>query len=74
MKIKTQLVLSFTAILLLFSITIFLIIYFSVSGIITLNYENSIESSSKLSLAFLDERFPGNWNVKDNILYKGNEK
>ena len=74
MKIKTHLILSFTAILLIFSVVIFMIAYFSVSGIITLNYQNNIESNSQLSLAFFNERFPGEWNTKDNILYKGNVK
>lgn len=74
MKIKTKLVLSFTSILLLFALTIFLIVYFKVSGAITENYHSSIESNANLSLAFFEERFPGEWNIKDDTLYKGDEK
>jgi methyl-accepting chemotaxis protein len=71
MKIKAKLVLSFMAILLIFALTIFLIVYFRVSGIVTENYQSSIKSNASLSLAFFDERFPGEWEIKDNILYKG---
>jgi len=74
MKIKTKLVLSFTSILLLFALTIFLIVYFNVSGAITENYENNIQSNANLSLSFYDESFPGEWSIKDNILYKGDNK
>jgi len=74
MKIKTKLVLSFTAILLLFALTVFFIVYFRVSGVITQNYQSSIKSNANLSLAFFDERFPGEWEIKDNILYKGELK
>lgn len=73
MKIKAKLVLSFTAILLLFALTIFFIVYYKVSGIITENYQSSIESNAKLSLAFYDERFPGEWHIQGDKLLKGDQ-
>ena len=74
MKIKAKLVLSFSAILMLFALTVFSVVYFNVSGVIQENYQNNIEKNAKLSLAFLDERFTGDWSVKDGVLYKGTEK
>lgn len=74
MKIKSKLVLSYTAILLLFALAIFLIVYIMVSGAITDNFQSSIQSNAKLSLALYDKNVPGEWNIKDNILYKGNQK
>lgn len=74
MKIKAKLIVSFTGILLLFALTIFFLVYFKVSGIITENYQTNIEKNANLSLAFFDERFTGDWNIKDGILFKGNEK
>ncbi len=74
MKIKSKLVLSYTAILLLFALAIFLIVYIKVSGAITENFQSSIQSNAKLSLALYDKNVPGEWNIKDNILYKGNQK
>ena len=74
MKIKAKLVLSFSAILILFALTVFLLVYFKVSGVILENYQTNIEKNSRLSLAFLDERFNGEWSIKDGVLYKGKEK
>lgn len=74
MKIKAKLVLSFSAILILFALTVFLLVYFKVSGVILENYQTNIEKNSRLSLAFLDERFNGEWSIKDEVLYKGKEK
>jgi methyl-accepting chemotaxis protein len=74
MKIKTHLILSFTAILLIFSGTIFTITYLSISGIIRLDYQNNIVSNSRLFQTFFNKSFPGEWNIKDNMLYKGDSK
>jgi len=74
MKIKAKLVLSFTAVLLLFALFVFFLVYIEVSGIVTDNYQENIEKNANLSLAFFDERYPGDWNIKDGILYKGDEK
>lgn len=74
MKIKAKLVLSFTAILMIFALVVFSLVYFSVAGIITQNYQTNIEKSANLSLAFLDKQFPGDWAIKEEALYKGNER
>ncbi len=74
MKIKFKLALSFTAILLTFALSAFFVVYFNVSGTITQNVQSGITSNANLSLAFFDERYPGDWNIKDNILYKGEHK
>ncbi len=74
MKIKAKLVLSFTAVLLLFALFVFFLVYIEVSGIVTDNYKGNIQKNANLSLAFFNERFSGDWNIKDGILYKGDEK
>jgi methyl-accepting chemotaxis protein len=74
MKIKLKLVLSFTSILLIFACAIFGFLYLGINDIITNNYQSNIKSNAAMSLAFLDERYPGDWNIKDNILYKGEHK
>lgn len=73
-KIKFRLVLSFTAILLVFALSAFFVVFFNVSETITQNYQSSITTNANLSLAFFDEMFPGEWHIKDDILYKGTEK
>ena len=74
MKIKTKLVLSYTAILLVFALAIFLVVYIKVPKAVTENFQRSIQSNAELSLALYDRNVPGEWNIKDNILYKGNQK
>ncbi|MDF2985993.1 MAG: methyl-accepting chemotaxis sensory transducer [Eubacterium sp.] len=74
MKIKAKLVLSFTAILMVFALVVFSLVYFRVSGIIIQNYQTNIEKNANLSLTFFDERFPGDWTIKDGVLFKGDEK
>ena len=74
MKIKTKLVLSYTAILLVFALAIFLVVYIKVPKAITDNFQRSIQSNAELSLALYDRNVPGEWSIKDNILYKGNQK
>ena len=74
MKIKTKLVLSYTAILLVFALAIFLVVYIKVPKAVTENFQRSIQSNADLSLALYDRNVPGEWNIKDNILYKGNQK
>ncbi len=74
MKIKTILVAAFTSVLLLFSAIIFFLVNFSVSSIIVENYQTNIEKSAKLSLAFFNESFKGDWALTDGVLYKGNVK
>ncbi|QNU66636.1 methyl-accepting chemotaxis protein [Ruminiclostridium herbifermentans] len=74
MKIKLKLVLSYTSILLLFALAISLVVYIKVPSAITKNFQKSIQSNAELSLALFDRNVPGEWNIKDNILYKGNQK
>lgn len=71
MKIKLKLVLSFTTVLIIFAISVFFIVYYKVTGTIIENYQNNIESSAHLSLAFFDERFPGEWHIQGDNLLKG---
>ncbi len=74
MKIKMKLILSFTAILLLFSASIFVIVNLKVSEAITTNSQSNIKANASLSLEFFNEIHLGEWTIKDNILYKGDFK
>lgn len=71
MKIKAKLVLSFTAILLVFAIAIFLLMYFMVSNMVTNNIYGSIKSNANLTMSFVDEKYPGYWDIQEGALYKG---
>ncbi len=74
MKVKLKLVLSFTAILLVFALSVFFLVYFRVTAIISADYQNDVKSNTELYLAFFDIQYPGDWSVQDDTLYKGNTK
>jgi methyl-accepting chemotaxis protein len=71
MKIKTKLVLSFSSVLLLFALAIFLFMNFMVSKLVKDQYDFNIKSSAILALSFLDEKYPGDWKVVGDSLLKG---
>ncbi|HEX2926570.1 MAG TPA: methyl-accepting chemotaxis protein [Ruminiclostridium sp.] len=74
MKIKSRLVLAFTSALLVLALSVFLLMYFMVSNMVTTNYRDSIKSSANLALAFLDEKYPGYWSIINGSLFKGNHR
>ncbi len=71
MKIKTKLVLSFSSVLLLFALAIFLLMNSLVSRMVKDQYQYNIKSSASLALSFLDEKYPGDWKVVGDALFKG---
>ncbi len=71
MKIKTKLVLSFSSVLLVFALAIFVLMNFMVSKLVKDQYEYNIKSSANLALSFLDEKYPGDWKIAGDSLLKG---
>ncbi len=71
MKIKTKLVLSFSSVLLIFAVAIFVLMDLMVSNMVKNQYEYNIESSANLALSFLDEKYPGDWKIAGDSLIKG---
>lgn len=72
MKIKNKIVITFSLILLVFSIIISWVIYNKINTIIYENYTKNIKSSSELGYSYFDSKYHGDWYIKDNKLYKGN--
>ena len=72
MKIQKKLVLMFIVLITIISVSIFWLLYSDITNMANSDYIKIIESNSKLSYAYLDKAYPGDWNVKDNKLYKGN--
>ncbi|MFT8314973.1 MAG: methyl-accepting chemotaxis protein [Clostridium sp.] len=71
MGMKKKIIVTFSAILLLFSVIISLVVYDKINGIIYDNYSKNIKSSAELGYSYLDSQYKGNWYIKDNKLYKG---
>jgi methyl-accepting chemotaxis protein len=71
MKIKGKLVLFFIILISIFSIGIFSILYFDITNMANSDYEKIVSHNNKLGYAYLDTKYPGDWNVSNGKLYKG---
>lgn len=71
MKIKEKLVLFFIILISTFSIGIFTILYFDITNMTNSDYEKIVAHNNKLGYAYLDAKYPGDWNISNGKLYKG---
>jgi methyl-accepting chemotaxis protein len=71
MKIKEKLVLFFIILISTFSICIFTILYFDITNMANSDYEKIVAHNNKLGYAYLDAKYPGDWNISNGKLYKG---
>ncbi|MDF2503839.1 methyl-accepting chemotaxis protein [Clostridium sp.] len=71
MSIKKKIIITFSSILILFSIIISLTIYSRINNIVHSNYNKNIKSSVELGYSYLNSEYKGQWYIKDNKLYKG---
>lgn len=70
-KIRGKIFLMLTVILMMLSISIFLIVSYQVDKLCKINFQNQLDSNIKLSLNLLDKTYPGQWKVEGDKLYKG---
>ncbi|KEI88076.1 chemotaxis protein [Clostridium botulinum] len=73
MKLRKKLVLSFSIILFLFSVIMFLTIYVTVNNMANKSFLKNIKDNANLGYSYLDSKYPGKWNIKGDKLYKGEE-
>lgn len=71
MKIKGKLVLFFVMLITVFSISIFAIIYYSITNMANSDYKKMVDNNNKLGYAYLDAKYPGDWSASNGKLYKG---
>ncbi|MEW9122435.1 MAG: methyl-accepting chemotaxis protein [Thermotaleaceae bacterium] len=71
MNLKQKLIVSFISILLIFSVSIFVIIDWRLDALIHQNFEERINASESLAYDLLDARYPGKWKIAGDKLYKG---
>lgn len=71
MKIKGKLILFFIILILIFSTAIFTIFYFNITNMANSDYQKIVAHSNKLGYAYLDAKYPGDWNLSNGKLYKG---
>lgn len=73
LKLRKKILLMVTSLLLLLGISTFVIVYVNVDNIIINNLNSSLNSYIKLSHDLLEERYPGDWSVEGDKLYKGSK-
>lgn len=73
-KISTKFNLLLVVVIICLSIMIGVVSYVQVKDIMRNNFEQSITHISKVGYLLLEERFKGDWAIKDGELYKGNAK
>lgn len=73
-KINTKFNLLLVVVIICLSIIIGIVSYVQVKDIMRNNFEQSITHLSKVGYLLLEERFKGDWAIKDGELYKGNTK
>lgn len=73
MKFRKKLILSFSIILFLFSVIMFSTVYATVNNMANKSFLINIKDNVNLGYSYLDSKYPGNWNTKDDKLYKGEE-
>lgn len=73
MKLRKKLVLSFSIILFLFSVIMFLTIYVTVNNMANKSFLKNIKDNANLGYSYLDSKYPGKWNIKGDKFYKGEE-
>lgn len=72
MKLKTRLVSSFAAILLIFSIVVIFVVTYKTRATLDHSLADSTESGAKLAYSLLSAKYPGDWELsKDGTLTKG---
>lgn len=72
MKLKLRLALSFSSVLTLFAVIVFLIINSGIVKVVNSSFSNNIVAGAKLGYSYLDLKYQGEWKIKDGMLYKGN--
>ncbi|WP_068984336.1 MULTISPECIES: hypothetical protein [Lysinibacillus] len=73
-KISTKFNLLLVGVIIFLSMMIGIVSYMQVKQIMHNNFEQSITYVSKVGYMLLEERFKGDWAIKDGELYKGNTK
>lgn len=72
MKLKKKIILVFASVLICFSIVLSLVVYNRITNIVDGSYISNIKSSSELGYLYFDSKYPGQWKIDNNKLYKGN--
>lgn len=71
MKLRGKLILTFVVILLIFSLAVFGMTYVSMESFFAEQVKEEVQELNRVCLSFLDYKYPGQWRVEGDSLYKG---
>ncbi|GAA0077209.1 methyl-accepting chemotaxis protein [Clostridium sp. CTA-5] len=71
MKLRSKVCILISLVLVGFSLILGSIMYFKIATILENKTQKELKNSLNISLTTLDAKYPGNWKVDGNILYKG---
>jgi methyl-accepting chemotaxis protein len=71
MKLKQKLVLSFLAILIVFSVCTLGGAYLSSSSVVRSSADKNVKASAQLGYSYFDAKYKGDWKISDGKLFKG---
>ncbi|WP_026883813.1 methyl-accepting chemotaxis protein [Clostridium akagii] len=73
MGLRQKIVTSFSSILIIFALIISLVIYYKVDTVVNANFTSNVKASAELGYSYLNVKYKGQWQLKDNKLYKGDK-
>lgn len=71
MKVNQKVILSFSVVFVVFSLAIFLIAYSRITDMVNENFRYYIDAKGELGYAMMDRQYPGNWQINNGQLFKG---
>lgn len=71
MKIKFKLILSIMSLLIAFPLITIPLIYSRVTTLLDSTFQNNVTANNELGMSLINSKYPGNWKIQDNKLYKG---
>ena len=71
MKVNQKVILSFSIVFVVFSLAIFLIAYNRITVMVNENFRYYIDAKGELGYATMDHEYPGDWQIHNGQLFKG---
>jgi methyl-accepting chemotaxis protein len=71
LKLRGKILLIITTLLILLGTSIFSVVFYQVRSLVVRNLNTSLDGYIKLGDNLLDQKYPGDWRVEGNKLYKG---
>ena len=71
MKVNQKVILSFSIVFVVFSLAIFLIAYSRITDMVNENFRYYIDAKGELGYAMMDHQYPGDWQIHNGQLFKG---